>query len=388
MQQERLRALGQMSSGVAHDINNALSPITLYTESLLHNETGLSVRGRGFLEIIQRAVGDISHTVTRLGDFSRPSATDTDPTLVNLNALVPHVMALTQARWSDMAQQRGVAIDMRSDLYEDLPPVTGLASEIREALINLIFNAVDAMPDGGALTVTTRLAPNDPERRVLLEVTDTGIGMDDETKRRCLEPFFTTKGKRGSGLGLAMVYGFAHRHNAKVEINSAVGAGTTIGLNFPTALANVGALKSVDESAPNRRPLRLLLVDDDALLLTSLTDILQADGHSVTPTPDGPRGVAAFRLAQTEGKPFDAVITDLGMPHMNGRRVATAVKEESALTPVILLTGWGQNFTGELPKDIDCVLNKPPTLNDLRAALVQCCDGVKPAPGSRRASRS
>jgi signal transduction histidine kinase/CheY-like chemotaxis protein len=379
MQQERLRALGQMASGVAHDINNALSPITLYAETLIRSEVALSARGRGFLETIQRAVDDIAHTVTRLGDFARPNAPGPVKSLVDLNTLIPQVLALTEARWRDMPQQRGVVIHVRTDLLAGLPPLLGVASEIREALTNLIFNAVDAMPGGGQLTLATTVSGGDSPAHVLLEVIDSGIGMDDESKRRCLEPFFTTKGERGSGLGLAMVYGIAQRHGAIVEVDSVLGVGTTIRLDFPAASAEeVASGPTISKEEP--RPtavLRLLLVDDDPLLLASLTDILCAEGHTVTAAPDGEGGQAAFLAALAQNKAFDAVITDLGMPLIDGRMVAAAVKSASPSTPVILLTGWGQNFIDDLPKHVDCVVSKPPKLTHLRAALLRFCGTVK-----------
>lgn len=237
LQQERLRALGQMASGVAHDINNALSPITLYADSLIRTEAGLSARGRGFLEIIQRSVDDIAHTVTRLGDFARPNAPEPAGSVVDLNTLIPQVLALTEARWRDIPQQNGLLIVVRTNLSPGLAPLLGDASEIREALTNLIFNAVDAMPAGGQLTLATKVIGADAYERVSLEVSDSGIGMDEEARRRCLEPFFTTKGRRGSGLGLAMVYGIAQRHEATVDIQSVLGSGTTVSIEFPAASA-------------------------------------------------------------------------------------------------------------------------------------------------------
>jgi PAS domain S-box-containing protein len=232
-QQERLRALGQMASGIAHDINNAISPVALYTEALLAHETSLSPRARSQLEIIQRAVDDIAQTVARMGEFYRQRDFQQPHTLVDLNNLVGQVIALTRARWSDMAQQRGTAIEMRTELAADLPPVSASESQIREALVNLVFNAVDAMPEGGPITLRTRLDTRGDASNVLLEVEDKGVGMDEDTRRRCLEPFFTTKGERGTGLGLAMVYGIAQRHGAGLEIESEPGKGTVIRMSFP-----------------------------------------------------------------------------------------------------------------------------------------------------------
>jgi signal transduction histidine kinase len=234
IQQERLRALGQMASGIAHDINNAISPIALYTESLLEREPNLSDRARGRLVTIQRAINDVAQTVARMREFYRPSEAGSQRADVELNLLVQQVIDLTRARWSDLPQRRGVMIQLKSELSSDLPSVRGIDHEIRDALTNLIFNAVDAMPRGGVIEVRTTLVNIDPAIPcVRLEVTDSGIGMDEETRRRCLEPFFTTKGERGTGLGLAMVYGMAQRHGASLEIDSQVDSGTTMRIQFP-----------------------------------------------------------------------------------------------------------------------------------------------------------
>src|SRR5882757_5463898 len=286
IQQERLRALGQMASGIAHDINNAISPIALYTESMLERETNLSSEARGRLVTIQRAIDDVAQTVARMREFYRPREPELALADVGLNRLVKQIIDLTRARWSDLPQRRGIMIDLRLGLAPDLLDVRGADNEIRDALTNLIFNAVDAMPDGGVIEVRTSM-PTVPAhgsaatRFVWIEASDTGIGMDEETRRRCLEPFFTTKGERGTGLGLAMVYGMAQRHAAEIEVESAVGKGTTVRLSFPaaTAVAVMPDQPTVVPVVPQR--LRLLVVDDDPLLLKSLRDILESDGHVV-----------------------------------------------------------------------------------------------------------
>jgi signal transduction histidine kinase/ActR/RegA family two-component response regulator len=373
MQQERLRALGQMASGIAHDINNAISPVALYTEMLLEQEAGLSKRTREYLEITQRAIGDVAHTVARMREFYRQQESALVLAPVNLSVLVQQVTDLTRARWSDMPQQRGIVIQLQLELGQNLPAIAGIESEIREALINLVFNAVDAMPEGGTLTIRTKASLDQAKKwQAEVAVTDTGFGMDDETRRRCLEPFFTTKGERGTGLGLAMVYGVMQRHNAEIEFESEIGHGTTVRLRFPvpSATSNEGQPAEPDVMPPR---LRILSVDDDPLLIKSLRDALEADGHAVVTANGGQEGIDAFRAAEERDEHFAVVITDLGMPYVDGRKVASVIKNDSPSTPVILLTGWGQRLVaeGDIPPHVDRVLNKPPKLKELRAALAE-----------------
>ena len=380
MQQERLRALGQMASGIAHDINNAISPVALYTESLLEREPGLSDRARGYLVTIQRAIDDVASTVARMREFYRPREPQLLLARVSINTLVEQVVELTQPRWSALPQQRGASIELRKELDPRAPEIMGADSEIRDALTNLIFNAVDAMPEGGTIVVRTRvteLTPlvedEDSSQEVSIEVSDSGVGMDEETRRRCLEPFFTTKGERGTGLGLAMVYGMVQRHSAGLEIDSAPGKGTTMRLIFPSYVPESDSTVHVPVLKVMDRRLRILLVDDDPMLIKSLQDTLEADGHLITATHGGQQGIDAFRAAHASGNPFAVVVTDLGMPHVDGRKVAASIKAISSSTPVVMLTGWGQRLVAEndIPQHVNRVLNKPPKLRELRAALAE-----------------
>jgi signal transduction histidine kinase len=382
IQQERLRALGQMASGIAHDINNAISPIALYTESMLERETNLSSEARDRLVTIQRAIDDVAQTVARMREFYRPREPELELADVGLNRLVQQIIDLTRARWSDQPQRRGIMIDLRLELAPDLLDVRGADNEIRDALTNLIFNAVDAMPDGGVIEVRTSMPTvpaqgSVPTRHVWLEVSDTGVGMDEETRRRCLEPFFTTKGERGTGLGLAMVYGMAQRHGCALEIDSKPGAGTTIRLVFPV---NSSASSSTDRLPVLQMPtrsLRILVVDDDLVLNESLRNALQQEGHHVTVAGGGQAGIDAFRSARQIHEPFDIVITDLGMPNVDGRRVADSVRATTPDIPIIMLTGWGQQplADSERTPQVDRLLSKPPRLQELRTALAELTTG-------------
>jgi signal transduction histidine kinase len=377
IQQERLRALGQMASGIAHDINNAISPIALYTEAMLERETGLSERARGFLTTIQRAIDDVAQTLGRMREFYRPREQEVNLGDVELNPLVQQVIDLTRARWNDLAQQRGIKIELEAVLADGLPTIRGAENEIRDALTNLIFNAVDALPQGGRIEIRTRAGslggPGNENACAHLEVIDSGTGMDEDTRRRCLEPFFTTKGERGTGLGLAMVYGTAKRHGAGLDVESAPGRGTTIRLTFRAGGAQ--AASSGRHPAPlfPTRSLRVLLVDDDPSLLESLRTALADEGHKVTTSNGGQTGIDAFREAQKSGKLFDIVITDLGMPYVDGREVVASVRAMSPGTPIILLTGWGQHVgsENERPLKVDRLLGKPPRIRELRSALAE-----------------
>jgi signal transduction histidine kinase/ActR/RegA family two-component response regulator len=382
-QQERLRALGQMASGIAHDINNAISPITLYTESLLEREPNLSDRTRGYLMTIQRAIEDVAETVARMREFYRAREPDMNLGRVALNRMAEQVIDLTRARWSDMPLQKGIVIHLQTELSVELPDIMGAEVEIRDALTNLVFNAVDAMPDGGVVTVRTGAglpesqSGGDSPPVVYVEVADTGVGMDEETRRRCLEPFYTTKGERGTGLGLAMVYGMVRRHSAQLEIDSAAGKGTRVRLCFAPALTASLAAEHHPAALHASPGLRLLLVDDDPLLIKSLREVLEEDGHSIVVADGGQNGINTFLAALQGPDPFSLVMTDLGMPYVDGRKVAAAVKASSPATPVILLTGWGRRLISEndVPAYVDRVLSKPPRLIELRTALAELTAG-------------
>jgi signal transduction histidine kinase/ActR/RegA family two-component response regulator len=379
LQQERLRALGQMASGIAHDINNAISPVALYTEYLLEGESGLSPHARHCLEVVRRAVDDVAATVAHMREFYRMRDAQLPQAPVAAGELLQQVADLTRASWNDMPQQHGATIRLTVETHPGLPPLMGVESDIREALTNLVLNAVDAMPDGGHLVLRTRMLELGGQegqgmRRICIEVSDTGIGMDEATRRRCLEPFFTTKGERGTGLGLAMVYGMVERHGGQIDIVTAPGKGTTVRLGFDAPPAP--PLPGLASAAGTRAgKLRILAVDDDPQLLHTLRVILERDGHRVTEADGGQAGIDLFRNAHASGEPYALVVTDLGMPYVDGRKVADAVKALSPATPVLLLTGWGQRMAAEndIPPHVDKVLGKPPRLEELRMALAECC---------------
>jgi len=375
LQQERLKALGQMASGIAHDVNNALSPVVGFSDIIMNGDFGLDSRGKKYLKYIRTAGEDIAHIVARLREFYRTRDENEALQPVNLNFMVEQVIEMTRPRWRDIPQSNGITIEMETDLAPDISELAGIDSEIREAFTNLVLNAVDAMPTGGKITLRTRAVrqanggkyPN----QILVEVADTGTGMNEETRKRCLEPFFSTKGKRGTGLGLAMVYGVLKRHEGTIDLLTEVGKGTTFQLKFPV---RSGLHKTTDDdNSKPAAPLQILCIDDEPLLRELIKEILEREGHSIEVSDSGQSGLDEFRLGRERGRPFDVVITDLGMPYLDGRQVAKAIKHESADTPVVMLTGWGLRIMddGHVPPHVDRVLSKPPKMADLRGTLAE-----------------
>jgi len=373
LQQERLKALGQMASGIAHDVNNALSPVIGFADLILKGDYGLKPDAKKYLGHIRTAGEDIAHIVARLREFYRTREVNESLQQLNLNTLVEQVVDMTRPRWRDIPQSNGITIEVHPDLAPDMPRLAGIESEIREAITNLVLNAVDAMPGGGRITVRTHAMRNNGDKhplKAVVEVTDTGTGMDEETRKRCLEPFFSTKGKRGTGLGLAMVYGVMERHAGSIEIQSELGKGTTFRLVFPVRV-NVASAEPEKDNGSNVEPMQILCIDDESLLRELLKEILERDGHEVVLSDNGQSGLDEFRIASERKRPFDLVITDLGMPYIDGRQVAKTIKLESPRTPVVMLTGWGafMKEDGSGPTEVDGILSKPPRSREIRDML-------------------
>ena len=377
LQQERLKALGQMASGIAHDVNNALSPVIGFADLILKGKYELTADVRKYLGHIRTAGEDIAHIVARLREFYRTREVNEALQQLNLNTLVEQVVDMTRPRWRDIPQSNGITIEVQTQLVTDMPRLAGIESEIREAITNLVLNAVDAMPSGGKITIRTNVIRSDGGDsgskhpvKALVEISDTGTGMSEETRKRCLEPFFSTKGKRGTGLGLAMSYGVMERHEGSIEIESELGKGTTFRLVFPVRARSCEPAPEKEANA-KVQPMQILCIDDESLLRELLKEILERDGHQVVLTDNGQAGLDEFREATQRNEPFDLVITDLGMPYLDGRQVAKTIKSESPRTPVVMLTGWGafMKEDGSGPTEVDGILSKPPRSRELREML-------------------
>lgn len=373
VQQERLRALGQMASGIAHDFNNTLLPIVGYTELLLMDPKVMDDRERAvrYLNTVRTAANDAANVVKRLREFYRSRDEEESFDLVDVNAIVRQVINLTQPKWKDQAQARGGSIDVETDLHET-PELPGDESALRDALTNLILNAADAMPDGGTITIRSLKEGDD----MVVQVSDTGMGMSEEVRRRCLEPFFTTKGEQGTGLGLSMVHGIIQRHKGSVYSESTPGQGTTFILRLPIRQPVRKPSEPTPQEEAASTPLRILVVDDDATSLMVIADSLETDGHTVDTAATARDALERFRSGA-----YDVVFTDRAMPDMNGDQVADAIKHVSPDTPVIMLTGFGDvmKYSGQKPASVDLVGSKPATLADLRSMIAKVRGGVAQA---------
>ena len=347
LQHEKLRALGELSSGVAHDFNNILG-IILGRSQLLQNRVTDPELVRG-LKTIERAAQDGGETVRRIQDFAR-ARTERNFQVLDVNALLSEVVEITRTRWRDQAEVRNVRIDVAMELG-DVRPVQGNGAELREVYTNLVFNAVDAMPTGGTITFTSRME----DRNVVVDVRDTGLGMDEHVRSRIFDPFFTTKGATGMGLGMSVVYGIIERHNGTILVESKPGHGTCFSIRMPPAAAPARAASAEQPRAP-APPARILVVDDEADILELVSDILHTAGHHVDVALSGP--VALQRLR--DGR-YDMMFCDLGMREMSGWEVVGAVRAQDPAIGVVLLTGWGATLSQDRVHEygIDAVLSKP-----------------------------
>jgi signal transduction histidine kinase len=353
---EKLRALGEMASGVAHDFNNVLAVI-LGRVQLLQRKLQDPTFQR-WLAIVEQAALDGAQTVRQIQEFTRVRR-DQPTQTVEVNQAIRDAVEMTRARWQDEAQSRGVPIRLALELAP-VPSVDGQPSELREVLTNLILNAVDALPQGGDIRIASR------ERAGWVEiiVADTGVGMSDSVRRRIFEPFFSTKGPSGTGLGLAMVYGIVSRHGGEILVETAEGAGSTFTIRLPVGRVPAAVPPRVPMAGSD--PVRVLVIDDEPFVRDTLGEILRQQHHQVVVANDGVSGLARFRESR-----FDLVMTDLAMPGMSGWQVARAVKATRPQVPVVLVTGWGVEVQPDEMQThgVDRVMTKPFRFEDVQEVV-------------------
>lgn len=378
VQQERLRALAQMASGVAHDFNNALAKILGFNELLLSWPENLDDKERvkKYLQMTNTAAQEAVSIVNRLREFYRHRKETDIYQPVDLNEVIRHAIELTRPKWRDLMMARGATIRVQADLQEPAK-VSGSPIDLSEVVMNLITNSVDAMSDGGLISISTRVQ-NDS---VIVEVCDTGKGMTEEVRQRCFEPLFTTKGEHGTGLGLAIVYGIVQRHRGSIQIASEEGKGTSVTVGLPTLSQNNA--DTLVNQVPQRH-LRVLVVEDEAQVRDIEAEYLRHDGHTVETAADGKEGLQKFRRGG-----FDLVVADRAMPEMNGDKMTEAIKQSAPTFPVVMVTGFADMPLNQVQvaSQPDLVVRKPITQEALRQAIAQVLTGAaKPRPANQEAA--
>jgi signal transduction histidine kinase/CheY-like chemotaxis protein len=358
-QVEKLSALGELASGVAHDFNNTLAGILGRAQLLLRTNDPEKIQ-RG-LKIIIKTAEDGAKTVKRIQDFARQRR-DKDFTLLSVDQILRDVSEITRPRWKHKAEAANIHINLDVEI-NSTAKVMGDESELREVLINMVFNAIEAMPQGGRIT----LAAEDTGSSVILSVSDNGIGMSPEIRSRLFDPFFTTKGAAGLGLGLAVSFGIIRRHQATIEVDSEVGKGTAFRIVLPIASeaeeparqpaeSEMTPTDEIASAATTEEQAQILVVDDEDYVRDLLRDILESEGCRVYVAQDGHEA-----MALVEARRFDAIFTDVGMPGMSGWELAQAVRQRDEAVPIAVITGWGESVGSSEQKKakVDWVVTKP-----------------------------
>lgn len=351
---DKLRALGELAAGVAHNLNNSLTVIQGRAQLLLMRSKAEEGNKKN-LEVITQAVSDCSQTLRRLLDFSRRDVTRNLAT-VDLSELITSSVEIARPKWQ--SQSAGsCAIEVR---IESQCPVfvLGDSAELREVIINLIFNAVDAMPNGGVIEIGTRIEDNTGR----FWISDTGPGIAPDVMARIFEPFYTTKGERGTGLGLSASHGIIESHGGDINVTSDLGKGTRFEVVMPLREKAPPTVTTAPIQPVSARGSRVLVVEDEENVRTLLTDAFRAEGHNVVEAATGTQ--ALERLDQ--GK-FDLMICDLGLPELSGLHVARWVKEFRPELPVIIATGYAEMIADEDYQHarIDDVIRKPFSLAEV-----------------------
>ena len=349
LQDEKLRALGQMASGIAHNFNNILSVIMGRAQLALRAATDETVKQD--LQGIIRSSRDGAAMVHRLRDFTLTRDICAALLPVDVNEVVRATVEVTAPRWKNQMESEGRLVEM---VIEPGGPaqVAGNPAQLREVLTNMIFNALDAMPEGGAITIKTWAEGEE----VFVSVSDTGVGMSEEVRRRIFDPFFTTKGARNTGLGLSTALGIVARHGGQIEVQSELGQGTTFTIRLPAADFAAEVEEGVGFRRPSVRRWKVLVIDDEEEVCEVVSRVLGAEGHQVTAALSGREGVDAFCRDR-----HDLVITDLGMPEMSGYDVVERIREVDPQVTLVILTGWGEEMDDERVSsgEVAAVIRKP-----------------------------
>lgn len=366
IQSERIRVLGRMASGVAHDFNNILAAIMGRAELILMSPTDREEIEKG-VRIIREAAVNGADVVKRIQEFTG-IAKQREFTKIEVNDIVRGVVRMTEPGWKDQTQRDGIEINLSMDL-NSRSPILGSAPGLREALTNMIFNAVDAMPDGGMLS----LKAYDEDDSVCISISDTGIGIAPEAIDSVFEPFFTTKGTGYAGLGLSVAYGIISRHKGRIDIDSTHGAGTTFTVRIPVYTEAKQGEKA-EATSSERGKASVLVIDDEETIRELFTNIMVRFNHNVDTAADGMTGIETFQAGD-----YDIVFTDLGMPGISGWEVAQRIKAIDPSVAVIMITGWGVELDENELKErkVDSVIAKPFRIDQIREVVSKTLESRK-----------
>ena len=354
---QKMAALGELSFGVAHNVNNTLTGILGRAQLILRNSTDATKVEAG-LELIIKSAEDGAHIIRRIQDFARQRPSR-EFEVISVAELLKDAGEMSRPRWEARSEFAPIRFALHADCKAH---VKGDPVELREVLVNMIYNAVDAMPSGGEVRISTQ----ENRDRVVIHVTDTGTGMTPEVKQRLFDPFFTTKGKAGTGMGLAVSFGIIRRHEGFIEVDSEPGRGTTFKISLPRVMPTAASGDSPETPAttvstvPDK--VRVLVVDDEIHVREVLIEALEADGCDVVAAESGEIALALYD--QYEGK-FDAVFTDIGMPSMNGWELVTEIRERSQSVPIAIISGWADAISIQTRNALkaDWVIAKPFDIN-------------------------
>jgi signal transduction histidine kinase/ActR/RegA family two-component response regulator len=350
---QKMAALGELSFGVAHNVNNTLTGILGRAQLILRNSNDPSKVEAG-LELIIKSAEDGAHIIRRIQDFARQRPSREFETIA-LAELLKDACEMTRPRWESRSEFAPIRFALHADCKAQ---VQGDAVELREVLVNMIYNAVDAMPSGGEVRVSTQ----ETRDRVVIHITDTGTGMGPEVKQRLFDPFFTTKGKAGTGMGLAVSFGIIRRHEGSIEVDSEVGRGTTFKISLPKVTEEAPQAQNNAPSevavAASEDKVRVLVVDDETHVREVLIEALEAEGCEVVSAQSGEIALALFD--QHEGK-FDGIFTDIGMPEMTGWELVSEIRQRSQTMPIAIISGWADAISLETKNAVkaDWVVAKP-----------------------------
>lgn len=355
---DRLKVLGQMVSGLTLNFNNTLSKILGVVEIIGASQTPAIEE---YVTQLREHTLEAADLVKRLQHFHSTKRKLAQGSPLDINEVLQHCIDLTQPRWAagECSAQPSISLDRNLGA---VPDVLGDYAEIVEAITNLIFNACDAMPEGGKLSINSLKNT----RAVVVEISDTGVGMCEETLRNCAIPFFTTKGENGSGFGLAWVDGMMQRYGGVMRIRSQLGSGTTVQLRFPISDPNSEESTNSSEGVHAYRPLRIMVVEDETMISNYIRMTLEADHHQVEAFENGFKALERLREER-----FDVVIADRAMPEIKGDELVRRIRDMKGNEKIVMATGVGDLMIAncEIPCGVDLVLPKPITRDALRRAL-------------------